>query len=99
MPAMAEDIAALFAELLTMNQLQTHDLHSVLLSATDDLPGGFSEDVIRIAGLQEIPVYTVQQFRYQANMDRCVQMICDVKQRMTDPQHLLLGCESWGEES
>lgn len=95
----AGEVAGLLGSLIRKNDLQAKDLRSVLISATDDVPGGFIATAMNKAGLGDVPVFTIQQFRYQADMDRCVQIICYTDVPVQDPNHLLLGCESWGEEA
>lgn len=94
----AREVAGLLSALLAKNRLNPDSLRSVLISGTDDLPGGFAEEAIALAGLQTVPVYTVQQFRYQADMDCCIQVVLYPKALPTEPVNLLLGCESWGEQ-
>lgn len=95
---LTREVAELLEKLLAENSLRPADLHAVLLSATDDLPGVFLEEAASELGLDAVSVYTVQQFRYQADMDRCVQMVLYPKALEHEPVDLLLGCESWGSE-
>lgn len=93
-----EKTAALLSGMLQDNQLTANDLASVLIGATDDLPGGFAEKAMEKASLSDVPLFGIQQFRYQSGMDRCIQIVMYPKQRLKDPKNRLLGCESWGME-
>lgn len=93
-----EKTAALLSGMLQDNQLTANDLASVLIGATDDLPGGFAEKAMEKASLLDVPLFGIQQFRYQSGMDRCIQIVMYPKQPLKDPKNRLLGCESWGME-
>lgn len=92
---MTNTLAKLVKSLLEANALTSEDICEVLLCSTDDMPTPKAEEVAERTGLDRAKLFTLQQFRFQEDMDGCVQVILYTKSTVENPVHKLLGCESW----
>lgn len=92
---MTNTLAELVESLLEANALSSDEICEVLLCSTDDMPTPKAEEVAKRTGMDRAKLFTLQQFRFQENMDGCVQVILYTKTPVDHPVHKLLGCESW----
>ncbi len=95
---MVASLTQLIEDLMRANRLTSDDLTSIVFSATDDLPGLYADQVVSNLSITHIPFYSLQEFRYLSEMDRCAQVILYLNRMPEEPKHLMLGCEDWAKE-
>ena len=91
-------VSDVLAEMIRENGIEKGNIKSLLFSVTDDLPGSYSDEVMAVAGLDEVPAFSIQQFRYLAEMDHCMQIVLYTDREIAEPHHVLRGCSTWGKE-
>ncbi len=91
----ADELSALISQMMTVNGVRPSMIQSLLLCGSDDLPENYVDLVIRDAGLDDVPVYCLQQFRHQSDLNHCVQVLMYLNVEIEELTHFVLGCETW----